>query len=358
MCKAKADGGERCSFHLKQGVTTGVTAFAAATSGLTGKNATAVFEDLKREGQNLPDPDQEEVDGFLARTEFNVRQDSTLAEPKRESIAARIRAAIGKILPDGATFHAWKNVVAESWKRARRYAVVGFLSAGLTFGLAACGNTPPDHVQAPPSQPAASAPAVVTPSAPSSAVIGSQTPAVAKPSVSPDAISKFGQAKVDAGYQQATALTNTSTFQRDLLETHPYTAKDFAAGRDQMTPNARKKWDDAVAKMLKGDADGKSKVMTMSYYGITGGDFKLAPTGPVAVNQTITKSKITVDSEGRMQVSFTHHGEVRALQGDKAVRYPVDKTVTYWLAPAKSSSTGWQIDAWSANYQSGNLINE
>jgi hypothetical protein len=46
-----------------------------------------------------------------------VRRSTALSKHKRTSITARLRQALARELPDGATWHAWRSTLAGAWAR-------------------------------------------------------------------------------------------------------------------------------------------------------------------------------------------------------------------------------------------------
>jgi hypothetical protein len=358
MCKSKADGGVRCAYHLKGDITGSVITYAATVTGLTRKQANEAFNDLKSEGQNHPAPADAEVDQFLERTAFNVSQDPNLSDARRETLMNRLRAALGRALHlDGATFYAWKNVIAEAWARSRRKVAFSFATGLMVFGVAACGDAPKDHNPAPKPSVVASAPASGVPSASPSPSVS-----IAPAEFSGEAVTAFGQDKVQAGYKEMAAFTSQQSFERKLLQSKPaYTADDFAAIRAQMTDRMRSDWDPTVAQAIAGDKQAKNTVRAVAYYDLTGGGYELATSGPPVVNESITSPTVSVDTNAngvkRLVVSFTHHGELRYTNNGTPVRIAFDKTATYRLVPAPAGSAHvWLIDGVQANYKSGKDI--
>lgn len=145
MCKSSAEGGQRCQGHLSASTTAAMTTYVVHTTGLDRPTVDATMADLRAEFADAPAPDRAEVDQFLEQQAFRVRHEPDLTEKRRDSIMSRLRAGIGRLLPDGPTYAAWKNVLASAahraWKRARKpviavgvgAAAVGFVAGATTF---------------------------------------------------------------------------------------------------------------------------------------------------------------------------------------------------------------------------------
>lgn len=140
MCQSQADGGVRCNHHLTSAAGAALVTYVVTSTGATAPEAKAVVERLEREGEGLPAPSRSEVDAFIDESMYRARHDDSLAPKRRESILRRLGAALGKVLPTGAQFHAWKNMMVETAVRMRRKAVAATVVAGLAVSLAACGE--------------------------------------------------------------------------------------------------------------------------------------------------------------------------------------------------------------------------
>jgi hypothetical protein len=348
MCRAQADGGARCASHLKQGVEKGVTSFGAAVTGLSPKETAAAVEDLRREGADLADPTREAVDSFLEEQAFRVHHEPNLSEVRRTSIGDRIKAPIGRILPDRATFHARKNVVAEAWARSPRKVAAVFMAGALSFGVGACGTTSGDAPQPSHSRPVANAPA--TPGY-------STQVSIEKPTISPDAVRVFGRARAEAGAKAVTDFATKFTYQEDLIRVKTkYTAADFARPREYMTPDMRASWDDTVRRSLSGDDKADGSVQALTFHDVRNVGYR--PSGPMVVNQTIRNIKVGTEmnvktGKDRLSVTFTQRAELRLTAKGSPTRFPLFKTSTLWLEPGpKGLGHAWLVDGYSSIYES------
>lgn len=140
MCQSQAEGGVRCNHHLTSAAGAALTTYVVASTGAAAADVKAVAARLEREGEHLPAPSRGEVDDFIHQQMFRARHDDTLTEKRRESVLARLGAALGKVLPSGAKFYAWKNMMVETAVRMRRKVVAATVVAGLAVSLAACGE--------------------------------------------------------------------------------------------------------------------------------------------------------------------------------------------------------------------------
>lgn len=342
MCKSIAEGGERCSFHLSQGVQTGVTSYAAALTGVPQAEARDAYASLLEEGAGAPEPSREDVDGFLTKEVFRVRHEPTLTEPKRKSILGRLQAAIGKVTPDGATFHAWKNVVAEAWARSRRRAAAVFMVSGLAFGLGGCATGPSQASPAVTSGPVATA--SVTPGT----VVQGTKPVVDKETFTGSAVKKFGQAEVQDAYKAAAEFTVNNTMAPRTADKSPadLTLKDFDGVRASLTPSARKSFDKSFAGRDQ-ETQNMVNVSALAYYGLNDEGFNVRDDYPVT-DLRVTNSKAEADGARiKMTSDVTCTGHYTGPKGEK-VKSGCNKTLTLWMI--KDAKGAWKIDGWQANF--------
>lgn len=368
MCQSKADGGRRCKFHLEQGVANGMTTYVASVTGLSAQQTNEAYTALEREGRNAPDPTREEVDAFLEREAFRVRYEPNLTEKRRESIVARLRAAIGRITPSGATFHAWKNLVAESWSRVRRKAAAAFVVGAMTFSVGACGSAPEQPTAAETVAPVASAPLT-----PGDQVRYDTTFETAEPTINPAAATKFGRGEALAGTDAAVSFSERYFYDDDAVTTKGGVDLDkYATPLGQhMTPTARADWNTSVKGFVTdvkngelGANKGSWDVLSVTFYGAMAGTNKDSegkvtvanPDGPVMVNKTIENVTTGVATDGRLSVSMKSSADMRLLIDGQPKRWHLTRDITYYMV--KDSSGVWKIDAWSGNWAPGKVTAE
>lgn len=341
MCKPKSEGGKRCSFHLSQGVASGIIAYAAALTGLGRKASQEAFEALRAEGADLPAPSRGEVDAFLEAQQFRVQHEPALTTAKRTSILNRLRAAVGKVTPDGATFHAWKNVVAEAWARTRRRAAAVFLVSGLAFGMGGCATGPSNATPppAPPSGPVATAPAT------------SATAAhVDKVTYDKAAVAKFGQKDVESAGKFSTEFVAKYGANETLVNQTPeqIDASDVKDILANMTPDAQKSF--LAALSAQDTNDGRANVFAVAIVGLNAGGYTVRTDVPGIGDVKVANPVVTVN-DGRMTVVQDFSSTVR-YKGPAGKNYKMtaEKKVTFWLVKGPSKAQPWLIDGWTAHF--------
>jgi hypothetical protein len=344
MCKPKSEGGRRCSFHLEQGTTAALLSMGARQAGLSRAETERTLEALRREHIGTEAPSREEVDEFLGRAAAVAEVDPFLSEHARRSVVARLRASIGRILPSGATFTAWRRFTAEAWARTRRGIVGVLLASTVMTGVGACGTT---------EQPAS--PAASGASATEGQDQGNTVPAISPLTGGDEARAAFG-AGVDAGYQTATKVAIETSVQADLLVNENPTPEDFDRLTPYLTPSAAKNFRATVERALAGDTDAQSAVQATSFYNLAAPGWSF-PDGQRVVNQQITSPQVGLDrgtGTDRLLMSFHQHADVRMTDHARAVLVPLDKDVRMWMTPAPAGSpTPWLIDGLSATYKVG-----
>lgn len=352
MCKAKnhVSGGKRCSFHLTQGVMTGMVAYVAAVTGLSSGETKSAFEGLKREGAALPDPSREEVDAFLEGQEFRIRHEPNLSEAKRLSILGRIRAAIGNVIPDGATFHAWKNVVAESWTRVRKKAAVFALIGAISAGVVGCSNSNPDYTD---SAPVKDGPVVTAPVGHENAG-PSQAVQVQPTSFTGPAVAKYGQDNVQAAYRTAADVAGEDSFNSSVVRPGQYQVSDFDFAKGNMTVSQQAEWDKTVKSALAGDVTAQQNVNAYAYYNVKGDGFTFRTDGAPVTNRSVSAPRTSVAANGSLVMTVTSKGDFRMVQEGKNVLLTQTKEATYFMV--KDASGAWKVDGYTATFQTANPV--
>lgn len=356
MCQSKADGGRRCAFHLEQGVSKAMTSYAAAVTGLPGSQVAEAYASLEREGLAVPTPSREEVDAFLAQQAFQVRYAEDLTESRRRSLLARLQAALGRITPNGATFHAWKNLVAESFARVRRRAAAAFLAGALTFSVGACGNVP--EAEAPPAQtPVATAPAApAVPVGEYDTGYDTEYEVASQVSVGRDAEAKYGAARVAAAMEQSRELVQDYAFNPEFINAEWGERRGdlLRAGTEHMTPDAAKDWRRMVRQVTEGTPAERDKSLSVVYaytfyapFSQTKDGTTPVTDGPAVVNPRITSTSSSLDSYGRLKVEVKSVADVRLLRDEVPTVAKIKRTSTFYLVP---SQQGWKVDGWVGSY--------
>lgn len=366
MCQSKAEGGRRCKFHLEQGVAGGMTTYVASVTGLSPKQTAEAYEALEREGLALPDPTREEVDEFLEREAFRVRHEPNLTEKRRESIVARLRAAIGRITPNGSTFHAWKNLVAESWSRVRRRAAAAFMVGALTFSVGACGNAPSQATPDDTAAPVAGAPVTPQPSNGSPREYDS-TYEVAEGTASNEAVERFGPREAAQGTALAIDTSQDYFWDEESVTSMPGEDADEHAYSlaERMTPATAEQWRETVDEFIANSKEGNygagqngRDFLSISFYGGAafdnavdkdGNTVTVAPEGPVVVNPTLSKVTTGLTADDRLSVEIEGSAGLRVVVGGKPKVWNLTRSITYYMVQDKDQGE-WLIDAWSGSW--------
>ena len=347
MCKSIANGGQRCQAHTRQAVSDQMVSYTTALTPLNSEQTRAALRDLEIEGANLPDPEREEVDEWLERTITQVRYEPNLTEPRRERIIRRLREALGRVLPSGATFHAWKSIMAEAWQRSRRKAAIFFTVGVITFsggcGLGAGGASPDD-----------------APRGPSVVQVQDGYEQYAKDSVAAievpgDVASKFGAEDAQKAYDVAanTFLKAQVSDARVRISRADATTADFKDVRASLTAERRKDFDKALS-CADTDADCYATVASIAYYGaednITAKDgaVKVRSDVPHAVvSKKVSKPTMRVSDDGRLEIRMTNTGTMRMKAAADNTLIPYENNSTVWM---KKVDGQWKIDGWQTDW--------
>src|SRR3712207_2089877 len=90
-----------------------VTSFARLRSGLLDQQTLSTFHDLIREGRNGNAPTQADIDRLVDEHLHEVRQDATLTDARRRSIANRLEAARTQPM-DARTYYAAQRMMSRA----------------------------------------------------------------------------------------------------------------------------------------------------------------------------------------------------------------------------------------------------
>lgn len=337
-----------------------MTTYAASITTLTPKEASEAYEALEVEGLAAADPTREEVDEFLEKQIFRVRHEPDLTDARRESIIGRLRAAIGRIMPNGATFHAWKNIVAESWSRVRRKAAAAFVVGALSFSVGACGNVPDED-----RGPIAAEPVVSAPLTPGSEY--DTTYDVAKPVISDDAVKAFGAKDAAKVTAMGTEIAQEWGFNEKAIlgqaEDPAAVAYVLTAG-DDMTEAVQQEWAGNVNEYVRAVNSGNavpqevgSRVYTYTYFDAfheaEESGWVPASEGPVVVNQKISKVTTTPTTDGRLAVEVKSQADLRINKGGKPKLWGFSRETTYYMT---KTADGWKVSAWHTAWTTANLV--
>jgi hypothetical protein len=222
------------------------------------------------------------------------------------------------------------------------------VAGSLATGVGACGTTNSALQTATPDRPIATAPA-----SPSASMVND--PVTVEPAqFSGEPVQAFGRERVDAGYAAAADFAEDG-FAPALLAGAPQTS-EFEDLTSRMTPSAADDYRATVQRALARDSEASSALMTAAFYDIRGDGFALASDGSLVTNQTISAPSVAVDrttGSDRLQVTLHQHGDLRGTLNGAPVRVPMDKDVTYWLAPTED---GWLVDGWTGTWTVGKPV--
>lgn len=163
MCNLKSEGGKRCAVHMSG--SRAVIKAAEVDTKLDRGFLSKMFNMLRREGKNLPNPSQEEVTSFADEQRIRARFDSSLSNRDRNTLMRNWKKAREE-QPDGKTFHAWKNLrsTAAAQKLRRGMAALSIFSVASVS--AACGIQPDPQPEPPSPSPTATEEVTETPPTP------------------------------------------------------------------------------------------------------------------------------------------------------------------------------------------------
>ena len=354
MCKSKAQGGQRCAYHIEQGASTALVSLVSVVDGTKTKYAREEFDARKEQGVNMPAPTRGEVDAFLADQVEQVEKADFLTPPRKRSILNRLREAIGKVKPDGATFHAWRTIMRDAWSKARRKATAGFLAGVMTFSVGACGQPADSSNYEKPESPGISAP--VTPGAPSATAApdtidpyegGFQFPD-GRP-VSKDADSVFGAEKVDAGYEFVKEYNQKWGNNPDFISyDEPLSKSDIEIMLKDAnaTPGYAEDIQNSISKMNQGNEKAKVDVFISSgIYNETGLEFQNPDepfSGYKATNPSISTATKDDGTEA-LKVSFRERVVWKVKNEGVNEDWTIVKDKDVYLVQNRKGD--WQLDA-------------
>jgi hypothetical protein len=354
MCKAIKDGGARCAYHVGENASAALVTYVATTTGLGGQATREALADLTVEYADAAEPTRAEVDEFIEQQMFRARHEPTLTEKRRASILRRLHEAIGKAVPSGAQFAAWKNLVAEAWSRVRRRAAVAFVSGALAFSLGACG-TPGNDVRPEPTATPAAASATVDPS-PEAAALSTEKWTVKNVNIEDRVVDLKGQESAEQARDLIIKVAqdygfNEQSVKYDGKEGKAESQKWMLAARKDMTPDAASDWTKTVNTYFREKAlDGTEAwrdMMSFTNYGmITTGMRPTDPSTPIMFDMTIKDMDVDLSNDGRIWVTVHSSAKFNYLNEGKPGASRADRTQEFWL---KDVNGQLKIDGWNGS---------
>ena len=291
---------------------------------------------------------------------FRARHEPDLTEKRRESIVRRLRNAIGRVTPNGATFKAWKNIVAEAWTRVRRKAAAAFLIGALTFSVGACGtpsNGPVEPMQA---QTVAGAPAdpsaTAKPSQPAESTEAVWT--VKNITYSKDAVAKFGKEDLKAAGDFTVETMREYSLSEQMIEgtadgTHKAEHKAWLLkASENMTTSCAKDWASTVNTYMKAANPGQETaardgVRSLSSYGLYQQE-NIPTDTPTVENQTVQSMALSPTADGRLSVKVQSSATLNFTNQGKPGRSDATRDQDFFL---KQVDGHWKIDGWHGDSQ-------
>jgi hypothetical protein len=179
-----------------------------------------------------------------------------------------------------------------------------------------------------------------------------------KPRISEEVRQRYGTKEVKAS--TAVAL--------DVFEEHAYVddlvvaKKGDSLGRlkavsEDMTPSAAMSWEKAVAGFGK-DTDSTTQVFAYTFYApYNGSDYHGKPltpaaSGPAVVDKKVKNIRVSLLSDGRIQVQAVNSAVMRVQHGPTAKLWPIERTSALYM---KKTNDGWKVDGWSSTWDLGRL---
>ena len=353
MCKAIKDGGARCAYHVGENASAALVTYVATTTGLGGQATREALADLTVEYADAPEPTRPQVDEFIEQQMFRARHEPNLTEKRRASILRRLQEAIGKAVPSGAQFAAWKNLVAEAWSRVRRRAAVAFVSGALAFSLGACG-TPGNDVRPEPTATQAAASATVDPAP--EAALSSEKWTVKNVKVEDRVIGLKGEAAAKQVQDLMVSVAQDYVFNEQSVK---YNEKDGKAestkwmlsARKDMTADAARDWTEDVNTYFREkkatETEAWNGVMSFTAYGLLSAEQRPTdPSKPTMFDMTIKDMDIDLSSDGRIWVTMNTSAKYNFLNEGKPAVSQATRTQEFWL---KDVGGQWKIDGWTGS---------
>lgn len=348
MCQSKAEGGRRCAHHLEQGASAAVVTYVATVTGLNSKETGQVYESLMDEGRTLAAPTRQEVDALLEQQIFRARHEEGITEKRRESIIRRLRDALGNILPSGATFHAWRNILSEAWTSVRRKAAAAFVAGALTFSLGACGTTGTPVESPTQAERVAAAAADPSPAArnfDTSWEVPAYTP-------SKSAVALFGEDGAREGADTAIEHLVTVSLNEELgaADTDAATKQQVLLFTKDMTPDTAKSYSGIVKGYFGKGADAKQEHQAdmFSFVAVSALGTEHNPAeGPIFSEQEVKTIAVDTDSTGRLVVTVKVSGKLRGFFDGENQIAKFERDQSFWME--KTPNDGWKFDGWSGD---------
>lgn len=337
MCRAKAQGGQRCQGHRRAAVSGSVATLVAAVSVESRREVEERLASVMTPEGTSGNASREDTDAFLTDAIDRAEECASLTDRQRASVVGRLREALGRLVVSQETLAAWKAALDRAWTRVGRAATGVLLAATLAIGPGGCG-TGGDTSPAP--EPTSTA-ASVAPEVREHA----ENP-ILKPDVPHEVATYFGsEEKARKAYERLATTYMDGAMRADLLTTDraDATPRQFAI-RELMTPETRDRFDARLAKAATGDEEAYYDTGALALYDAFDRqpDVSLTPGVPSSIVQRrIENPRMGIAADGRAKITMTTKGAVRATEKGERALSPYSATVTFFIEK-NGKMSGWQ----------------
>ncbi len=337
MCRAKAQGGQRCQGHRRAAVSGSVATLVAAVSPESKREVDARFAAAVPLKGTSGNASREDTDEFLIEAVERAETCDSLTDRQRTSVVERLREAVGRLVVSRETLAAWRATLDRAWARVGRATTGVLLAATLSLGAGGCG-TGGDTSPAP--EPTAS-PASVAPE-----VREHADKPVPKTDVPAEVAAYFGsESKARKVYENLATVYMDSAMTANLITTDRADVQpdDFVI-RNLMTNDMRDRFDGHVRSAAGGDSDALQTVTALALYDALDGESgaTLTPGVPASVVQRrIETPRLRLADDGRAKITLTTRGAVRVVEDGARNLSPYKATATFFLNRDGKVSGWW-----------------
>lgn len=336
MCRAKAQDGQRCQGHRRAAVSGSIAMLVAAVSPDSRRAVEERFAAVTTSEGTSGNATREETDQFFTEAIVRAEACASLTARQRTSVVERLREAVGRLVVSRETLAAWKATLDRAWARVGRATTGVLLAATLAIGAGGCG-TGRDTSPAP--EPTVTA-ASVAPE-----VREHAADPIPKPDVPAHVATYFGsEEKARKAYQRLATTYMDGAMRADLLTADRADASpgQFAI-RELMTPETRDRFDARLAKAATGDDEAYYDTGALALYDAFDRqpDVSLTPGVPSSIVQRrIENPRMGMAADGRVKITMTTKGAVRATEKGERALSPYSATVTFFVEK-NGKISGW-----------------
>ncbi len=337
MCRAKAQGGQRCQGHRRAAVSGSVATLVAAVSPESRREVEERLASVMTPEGTSGNASREDTDVFLVEAIIRAEECASLTDRQRASVVERLREAVGRLVVPRETLAVWKATLDRAWNRAGRATTGVVLAATLAIGAGGCG-TGGDTSPAP--EPTATATSVAP------EVREHAENPIPNPDVPADVATYFGsEEKARKAYERLATTYMDGAMRADLLTTdRADTSPSKFDIRALMTAETRDRFDDRLAKAATGDETAYCDTGALALYDAFDRqpDVSLTPRVPSSIVQRrIENPRMGMAADGRVKITLTTKGAVRATEKGERALSPYSATVTFFVEK-NGKISGWQ----------------